>query len=104
MCCNNGWGGNCLWIIIHRCKNIDISTFYQLVLAVLLANHMQSAPGLLRGLVCFDISSDKLLDLRGRRCPVGFAGSLVGFQHIGLQVQREADVVLAQIFDLRFVF
>lgn len=51
MCCNNGWGGNCLWISIHRCKNIDISTFYQLVLAVLLANHMQSAPGLLRGLI-----------------------------------------------------
>ena len=104
MCCNNGWGGNCLWSSIHRCKNIDISTFYQLVLAVLLANHMQSAPGLLRGLVCFDISSDKLLDLRGRRCPVGFAGGFVGFQHIGLQVQREADVVFAQIFDLRFVF
>ena len=41
MCCNNGWGGNCLWSSIHQCKNIDISTFYQLVLAVLLANHMQ---------------------------------------------------------------
>ena len=104
MCCNNGWGGNCLWSSIHQRKTIDISTLSQLVLAVLLANHMQQAPGLLRGLVCFDISSDKLLKLRGRRCPVGFAGGFVGFQHIGLQVQRKADVVFAQIFDLRFVF
>lgn len=104
MCCNNGWGGNCLWSSIHQRKTIDISTLSQLVLAVLLANHMQQAPGLLRGLVCFDIGSDKLLDLRGRRRPVGFASGLVGFQHVGLQIQREADVVLAQIFDLRFVF
>ena len=50
MCCNNGWGGNCLWISIHQRKTIDISTLSQLVLAVLLANHMQQAPGLLRGL------------------------------------------------------
>ena len=60
-------------------------------------------PRLFRRLVFSDISGDKLLDLRGRRRAVGFAGSLVGFQHVWFQVQRETDVVLAQILDLRFV-
>ncbi len=56
------------------------------------------APGLLRGLVGFDIRGDKLLDLCGWGCAVRLAGSTVRFQYVRLQVKREADVVFSQVF------
>lgn len=63
----------------------------------------KKAPGLLRGLICFNIGSDELFDFCGRRCAIGLTGSTIRFQHIRLQVKREADVVLTQVFDLCLV-
>ena len=51
-----------------------------------------------------DIGRNELLDLGGGGGAIGGTGGTVGLQHVGLQVQREADVVLPQVLDLGFVF
>ncbi len=49
-------------------------------------------------LAFFDVLRDKTLDLSGGGCVVGCTRRAERFQHVRLEVQREAHIILAQVF------